>query len=173
MQKNSSAMFIAIIVLGIAGLVMVNKVQENNTPKTEAQMREEEEKKNTEAQKKAETGGNQADKTATGVTPEAAQGSPEDLVVQEGEMRFGDKDGKHELVMAYEWSPEIQNDPKQITAIMKQMKGMPNTRIRVVNADAEEVAPGLYMDGKLMTQNFLGKGATEEIFSRLRPVINQ
>jgi putative protein kinase ArgK-like GTPase of G3E family len=166
MQKNSSGMFIAIIVMSLAALFAVNKFQEKNTPKTEAQM-EAEQQKETEAQQKK-----QADQTKLVEDAAKAEGASDDLVMQDGELNMGDPKAQHEMVLAYEWTPEIQNDPMQVTKVLRAMKGMPKMRIRVVNADANgEMAPGLYMDGKFMTAKPFSPGVSEQIFSQLQHMI--
>jgi hypothetical protein len=165
MQKGSPVMLVAIIVMAVAGLVMVNVFQEKNQPKTEAQMQAEQEKQQAEEQKKQAA-------NATPAPPVKAEGSPDDLVLQEGELKLGDSAGQHEMILAYEWTPEVQADPTQVSNIISKMKIMPKMRIRVINADAsEEMTPGLYMDGKLMNANPLAPGADAEILGNLKQMM--
>jgi hypothetical protein len=165
MQKGSPVMLVAIIVMAIAGLIMVNIFQEKNQPKTEAQMQAEQEKQQAEADKKRAA-------EATPAPPVKAEGSADDLVLQEGELKLGDPKGQHEMILAYEWTPELQNDPTQLSNIISKMKTMPKIRARVINVDENEnMAPGLYMDGRLVNPNPLAPGADVEILQHLQQMM--
>jgi hypothetical protein len=163
MQKGSPIMLAAIIIMAMGGLVMVNIFQEKNQPKTEAQMQAEQEKLQAEEEKKRAT-------QATPAPPH--EGSESDLVLQEGELKLGDPKGEHEMILAYEWTPEVQSDPTKLSNIISKMKTMPKIRARVINVDENEsMAPGLYMDGKLVNANPLMPGAESEIMRNLQQMI--
>jgi hypothetical protein len=169
MKKNSSAMFIAVIVMALTGIVIMNTVQERNRPKTNAEMEAAEEKAAAEREKANQN-------KAPEILPNAtAEGSDEsDLVLQEGEKILGDPASEHEMIFAYEWTPELQGNPTQLNQIMGAMKQMPKMRVRVVNSDGDEsVAPGVYMDGQKIADNPLDPGTPSKMQMAMSHIVGK
>ena len=190
MRKNSSSLFIGAIVVAIAGLVIMNTVQEKNRPKTESEIEKEQEEadkakqsaKTTTDQGKAEAGnskpGDPSNAENTGARKPDTMGTSDDLVLQDGRVSLGDPRGKHKMVVAYEWTPDIQNDPTRVTQLLSHLKGIPDTQVTVINTDsatntADSIIPGLYVDGKLVVDNPFDTSPmkTREVFRHVQNAI--
>jgi type II secretory pathway pseudopilin PulG len=137
----SNTVLIAAVVVALIGMALVNSFTLSLDPK-EIQRREQEQAE--AAMRKMEQ---QTTEKATGGSPEANS-----LVALGEESVVGNKDSKTEIILAWEWTPDVQANPSKIySAVESAKKGAPNAKIRVVNVDAKpEMQPGVYVNGNLI-----------------------
>lgn len=162
-------MLIAAIVVALIGMAIVNSFTLSLDPK-EIEKRDQdraaaEAQKAQEAQKKA-----QASNTA------AADSSAGQLVTFGEEKVLGKQDGKPEIMLAWQWTPEVQADPKKVTdAVETIVKVLGTAKIRVVNIDAKpDMTPGVYVNGirRFEPQADGAFPAMPEVYARLAGMAN-
>ncbi len=140
--SSKTPLLVAIIGFALLCLVGLNVMQSKTAPKSEQEMEAEQAKQAAEAAKNA---------------PKTAQAAPltpggEQLVALGANATLGPKTAKNEVVVGWEWTPEIQSDPGRFYQNIEEMsKAAPSVRIRVVNRDADPAIPlGLSQSGQVM-----------------------
>lgn len=143
-RRSSPALFIA-IGMALAALVILNVATMRLDPKYLEQQAKLAAEKQAEAAAKA--GGTNAD------APPPATGSGHELVGLGPDAIIGPSTNtKHELLIGWEWTPDVQADPSKIYRAVEEIrKAIPQLRIRVVNADeTPNVTRGVSLDGNLI-----------------------
>jgi hypothetical protein len=146
----SNTVLIAAVVMGLCGMAVMNAIAQKLDPaEIERRQREAEQKAAEEQMKKA-----QAEATNGAKKPvpagEGAGDAANALAAFGEEKILGKADGKTEVTIVWEWTPDIQADPNKIlSAVNAAQAGVPDAKVRVVNADAKPgQAPGIYVNGK-------------------------
>lgn len=139
----SNAILIAAIVLGLAGMAIMNSISQRLDPaEIEKREKEAEEKKAAEAAQKAQ----ETQKPSS----DPADADKNALVGLGDDKILGKPDGKTEVLIVWSWTPEVQADPSKVwKAVQAAQTGAPDAKIRVVNADAKpDMTPGVFINGR-------------------------
>jgi len=132
---------IASVVVALGALVILNGVMQRMDPKFQEQQAEE------AAQKKQEEQQKQPPSASGPSSPGGAK-----LVELGDDAVVGNKKGTTEIVVAYQWTPDVQADPSKVYNVIEMLpKATPQAHLRVVNADAHPGTPlGVSMNGKVV-----------------------
>jgi hypothetical protein len=160
----SNAVLVVAILVALVGMGVVNTFTQNLDPKEiekrEQEQMEAEAKKQQEAQAKA-----QASNATAAISP-AGQ-----LATFGEEKILGKPEGKPEVTIAWQWTPEVQANPEKVSnSIDVAVKVLTRARIRVLNVDANpDMEPGIYVDGvkKFAPQPDGSFPPAAELYSRL------
>lgn len=151
--RNNTPVLIAVIALALGGMAILNRVQYENRPRTEAELKEELEAKQ-EASKPVST--------AT-TSLEVPSGQGEELFALSPEEHFGraEKEAERTVVLGYQWTPEVQADPQKAAEGLKSFRevlGKMNQTVgskvhfRLVNVDILREQPsGIWLDGRFLS----------------------
>ncbi|WP_309707809.1 hypothetical protein [Armatimonas sp.] len=169
--KNNTALLLAVVGVCLGGMVILNRAQFENRPKSENEIRQEEENK------------------AAAAAPHQTQ-TYGDAPSLEGELlglppdaSFGTKGSNKVVTLGYSWSPEVQAEPqkavdslKELRTYLDQVGARMNMRFRLVNTDVQrEVPEGVSLDGKVLMEMNLatltGKVApfARDLMQKLQP----
>ncbi len=141
----SNAVLIAAVLIVLVGMGVLNSINQRLDPK-EIERREQE-------RQQAEADKQQKQQGEAGKPPQPPSTVPtgaNDLAGYGDEKVLGKADGKTELTIAWEWTPEVQSQPNLVyDAVQAAVKAAPDAKIRVVNVDADpRLEPGVYLNGK-------------------------
>jgi hypothetical protein len=150
-RPNNSPVIIAIIAVALGGMVILNRAQYENRPKTSAELQEEAER--------AVAARMQASPAAPS-SPTAEQPLQEELVSLPTEVEIGDAKSPRTVVLGYSWSPEVQSDPQRANAGLKSLRTLleqintqatPPVHFRLVNTEVVRTQePGVWIEGRFV-----------------------
>ncbi|MCX6366190.1 MAG: hypothetical protein NTX57_05715 [Armatimonadetes bacterium] len=161
--KNNTPLLLVIVGACLGGMVLLNRAQFESRPKSDSELRQEEENKAAAAQpRQTQTYGDAPNMAGEllGLPPDASIGS---------------KGANKVVTIGYSWSPEVQAEPqkaadslKELRTYLEQAGSRMNTRFRLVNTDVQrEVPEGVTLDGKvLMEMNLASMTGKVSLFAR-------
>lgn len=140
-RRSSSPVFFLLVIMGLAALVGMNVLQSKNTPRTAEQeeaLKRAAEPSPSPVAPAAEASGGLSDPNALVIQPESAQGAPP---------------GSPEIIVGFNWTPDVQGDPSRVTnfvsSLEKAVAG--RAKVKVVNVDENPSVPaGISVNGKVI-----------------------
>jgi hypothetical protein len=145
--KNNTPLILVIVGACLGGMVLLNRAQFENRPKSENELREEEESKAAAAPHQTQSYGDAPSMAGEllGLPPDASLGA---------------KGANKVVTLGYSWSPEVQAEPqkaadslKELRTYLEQAGSRMNVRFRLVNTDVQRDVPeGVSLEGKVLME---------------------
>ncbi|WP_394793017.1 hypothetical protein [Armatimonas sp.] len=144
--RSNTPILIAVVALALGAMVVMNRAQYQNRPRTEAEMKEEMEQ--------------QAENPLAKNAPQLETKLQDELLSVPPDHEFGNPKGKRKVVVGYSWTPEVQSDPQNASDGLKKFRQMleqmstkldGSTHFRLVNTDIVRTqSSGVWLDGRLV-----------------------